>query len=90
MTTELIYDLPDRNTVNLLQDSRINLFTSNETDRTYQLDATNITERRFFKIYNSVRKGLKELDPDTKKAVIEVFKRLAYYEKLTILKKGNE
>lgn len=57
---------------------------------TEHFDATNITERRFFKIYNSVRKGLKELDPDTKKAVIEVFKRLAYYEKLTILKKGNE
>lgn len=30
--------------VNLIQDSRINLFTSNETDTTYQLDETDIDE----------------------------------------------
>lgn len=39
--------------VNLLQDSRINLFTSNETDTKYQLDATNITAVEKVEILNN-------------------------------------
>lgn len=54
-------------------------------------DAKYIAERRFFKIYNSLRKGLKNLDPETRKLVIEVFKRLAYYEKQNLFKnKDND
>ena len=53
-------------------------------------DAINITEKKYFKIYSSVRKGIKNLDEETKKMVIEIFKRLAYYEKLNIIKKGND
>ena len=39
--------------VNLLQDSRINLFTSTETDTIYQLDETNITEVEKVEVLNS-------------------------------------
>ena len=38
--------------INLLQDSRINLFTSNETDKTYQLAETNITDVEKVEILN--------------------------------------
>lgn len=38
--------------VNLLQDSRINLFTSNETDTTYQLDETNIDAVELVEVLN--------------------------------------
>ncbi len=38
--------------VNLLQDSRINLFTSNETDTKYQLDATNVSEVEKVEVLN--------------------------------------
>lgn len=38
--------------VNLLQDSRINLFTSTETDKTYQLDAINIDEVEIVEVLN--------------------------------------
>lgn len=39
-------------TVNLLQDSRINLFTSTETDTVYQLDETNITSVEIVEVLN--------------------------------------
>lgn len=39
-------------TVNLLQDSRINLFTSTETDTVYQLDETNITAVEMVEVLN--------------------------------------
>lgn len=39
--------------VNLLQDSRINLFTSTETDTIYQLDATNISEVEKVEVLNN-------------------------------------
>lgn len=39
--------------VNLLQDSRINLFTSNETDTTYQLEITNISEVQSVEVLNN-------------------------------------
>lgn len=38
--------------VNLIQDSRINLFTSNETDTTYQLDEINIDDVELVEILN--------------------------------------
>ena len=38
--------------VNLLQDSRINLFTSNETDTVYQLDATDINAVELVEVLN--------------------------------------
>lgn len=38
--------------VNLLQDSRINLFTSNETDTVYQLDETNINAVELVEVLN--------------------------------------
>ena len=38
--------------INLLQDSRINLFTSNETDTTYQLAETNITQVESVEVLN--------------------------------------
>lgn len=38
--------------VNLMSDSRINLFTSTETDTTYQLDDTNITEVELVEVLN--------------------------------------
>lgn len=53
-------------------------------------DAINIPEKKYFKIYSSVRKGIKNLDEETRTMVIEILKRLAYYEKLNIIKKGND
>lgn len=38
--------------VNLLQDSRINLFTSNETDTTYQLEQDNVSEVESVEVLN--------------------------------------
>lgn len=38
--------------VNLIQDSRINLFTSNETDTTYQLDETNVDAVELVEVLN--------------------------------------
>ena len=46
-TASQIYDA-----INLLQDSRINLFTSTETDTTYQLAETNITEVESVEVLN--------------------------------------
>ena len=53
-------------------------------------DAINIPEKKYFKIYSSVRKGIKNLDEETRTMVIEILKKLAYYEKLNIIKKGND
>ena len=50
---------------NLLQDSRINLFTSNEEDAKYQLDATNISSVETVEIMNDEAEwDLKEKDKD--------------------------
>ena len=53
-------------------------------------DALNITEKKYFKIYSSIRKSIKGLDEKKKKMVVDLLKRLAYYEKLNITKNKNE
>ena len=53
-------------------------------------DAVNIPKRKYFKIYSSLRKGIKSLDEETKNMVIEILKRLAYFEKLNIIKNSND
>lgn len=53
-------------------------------------DAINIPEKKYLKIYSSIRKGIKKLNEKDKKMIIQIFKKLAYYEKLNIIKKGND
>ena len=72
-------------------DERINFI-----DTIYQVlndnnfDAINIPEKKYLKIYSSIRKGIKKLNEKDKKMIIQIFKKLAYYEKLNIIKKGND
>lgn len=53
-------------------------------------DAINITEKKYFKIFSSLRKGIKNLNKEDKDMVISIFKRLAYFEKLNKSKKDND
>ena len=53
-------------------------------------DAINITEKKYFKIYSSLRKSIKNLDDETREMVMEILKRLAYYEKQNIIKNSND
>ncbi len=53
-------------------------------------DAINITEKKYLKIFTSFRKSIKGMDEESRKMVMEIFKRLAYYEKLNIFKNSNE
>jgi len=45
-------------------------------------DAMNITEKKYFKIIASLRKGMKTLDEKTRNMLIELIKKIAYYERL--------
>lgn len=53
-------------------------------------DATNIPKRKYFKIYSCFRKSIKGMDAETKEMVVEILKRLAYYEKLNIINNSND
>ena len=53
-------------------------------------DAINISEKKYFKIISSLRRGMKSLDNETRTMLIGLLKRLAYYEKLNIIKNSNE
>ncbi len=48
--------------VNLAQDSRINLFTSNENDTTYQLDETNINSVDLVEVLNNNAEWIKKVE----------------------------
>ena len=48
-------------------------------------DPMNIPNKNYLKMYSTIRKGLKDLDEETREMVVEVFKKLVYYEKLNLL-----
>ena len=48
-------------------------------------NAMDITNRKYLHIYKAIKKGLKKVDEETRKVVIDALKELAYYEKLNIL-----
>ena len=48
-------------------------------------NAMDITNRKYITIYKMIKKGLKKVDPEKRKVVIDVFKELAYCEKINIL-----
>jgi len=49
-----------------------------------------ISERKYLTMYNYVRKGLKDVDKETKEKVMYVFKQLIHYEKLNLLNSNDE
>ena len=53
-------------------------------------DAKKIGEGKYLSIYNTIRKGLKNVDKETKEKIMYVAKRLIYYERLNILNSDDE
>ena len=53
-------------------------------------DPMNIPNKNYLKMYSTIRKGLKDLDEETREMVVEVFKKLVYYEKLNLLKSDEK
>ena len=49
-----------------------------------------ITQRKYITMYNTIRKGLKNVDSETKEKVMYVFKKLVYYAKLNLLNSDED
>ena len=49
-----------------------------------------ISQRKYITMYNTVRKGLKNVDNETKEKVMYVLKKLVYYEKLNLLNSDDD
>ena len=49
-----------------------------------------ITNKKYLNIYNTIRKGIKGVDGETKEILVNVFKDLAYYEKENLFKTSND
>ena len=53
-------------------------------------DPMNIPNRNYIKMYNSIRKGLKEIDEESREIIVDVFKKLIQYEKENLLNISND
>ena len=53
-------------------------------------DPMNLPNRNYIKMFNSIRKGLKEIDEDKREIIIDVLKKLIHYEKENLLNNSND
>lgn len=77
--------------LNSVTDEEKSLFVNTMYDILNQVDYSKIdvTKNNWWNLYKTIKIGKSKLDPETRKKIDEIFKKLTYYEKINLLNINN-